>query len=232
MNLSKKGFLTISIGLITLVTTIMIYFLLPYTKEGIDTLTFGGIIIAEILSLLFMLVLNMKTSRNKLIISAGVYTTIFLYLIASIGTAIIFPIFFRTALKAYIIIQIILTAAMLAILIITFVMGSRVILNDKNTMEQVSAFKTIENNILLIKDNPKNIEYSDSLRQIYDEIVDCDQSTYVKTDNIIAEKINDLNQLLQSEEVDKQKTTYLIDHILQLIKQRNIEVRKIKMGGI
>ncbi|WP_315115475.1 hypothetical protein [uncultured Clostridium sp.] len=232
MNLFKKSSLTISIGLITLITTIMIYFLLPYTKEGIDTLTFGGIVIAEILSLLFMLVLNMKTNRNKLIIFAGVYTTIFLYLIASIGAAIIFPIFFRTALTAYIVIQIILTAAMLVILITTFVMGSRVILNDKNTMEQVAAFKTIENNILLIKDNPKNIEYSDSLRQIYDEIAYCDQSTYVKTDNIIAEKIDDLNQLLQSEEVDKQKTTYLISHILQLIKQRNIEVKKIKMGGI
>jgi len=232
MNLSKKNLLSAVIFAVILFVTVSVYFLIPFKKEAIDWITFIGMITAQTLSFVAVMIFNTVTSKKRLALSAGSYTAILIYVCVSMGLSILFSAYYRNAPKTYFIIEIMVTAVFIISLIFIYLIGSKIAIDGKKSDAENHTFKVIESNLELMRGNPKNIDYKDFLNKIYEAYKSSDQSNYVVTDEKIKEKIYDLNSLLQSKATNLQQISELCELILQLIKQRNMEVNQLKLGGI
>lgn len=232
MGLFKKNFYSVIVGCIVLFVTVCIYLLLPFKKESVDYFTFAGVAMAQVISLIALIIFNNVTSRKKLALSAGGYTSILVYLLLSVAASVLFSIYCRNAPKTYILVETVLTAVFVIALLSIYLTGNKIAADGVQAEAENYSFKTIEGNIDLMRTNPKNAVYRRELERIYEAYRSCDQSNYVKTDERIKEKIYELNRLLLTNPPDEHKTSELCELILQLIKQRGLEVNQLKLGGV
>lgn len=232
MSLWKKNLLSIVIGCIVLTTTVLIYLLLPITKSSIDLLTFLGMILSQSISLATILLLNRVTGRRKLALSAGGYTAVFVYVAASAALSILFSAFFRTAFSIYIILEIVWTAAFFIASILIYAAGCRIAADGERVQADLCSVKAVEGSIELIRTDPQNAVYKNRLDRIYEAYKNSDQSRYVPTDEKINGEITVLNDLLRSGAMSEQMIGERCESILQLIRQRGLEVNRLKLGGI
>jgi hypothetical protein len=235
MSLFKKNALTLGIGALVIGLTIIVFFSLSYSnsKTYIDNLGLYVALSAEVVSVIAFMIFN-KASMNssRVMVSAGAYTTIVIYFLASLALAVVFTVYLKNATNALLTLEAFLLALLLIILIIICSYGGRLSKTDDVTTEQMTAMGTLESNVRLMCDNPLNSRYSRPLNGIYEAIRNSDQSVYTKTDEIVSSRIYDLNILLQAPDTPREKIMELSEHIMQLINQRTMEVRQSKKGGI
>lgn len=232
MTLSKKNLLSTVIFAVILLVMVSVYFLIPFKKEAIDWITFIGMITAQTLSFVAVMIFNTVTSKKRLALSAGSYTAVLIYACVSMGLSVLFSVYYRSAPKTYLIFGTMITAVFIISLIFIYLTGSKIAIDNKKSDAENHTFKVIEGNLELMRENPKNINYKDSLNKIYEAYKSSDQSNYVATDEKIKEKVYDLNYMLQSNATKLQQISELCELILRLIKQRNMEVNQLKLGGI
>ena len=79
-------------------------------------------------------------------------------------------------------------------------------------------------------DCEKNIH--GELKKIDDAVRSCDQSVCVDTDNLIDESVNALLEQLNLKERNNDRILEICEKTMCLIKQRNAEVSRLKIGGI
>ena len=232
MSLYKKNGLTVAVGSVVVITTLLTFLSLSYEKTQIDHFAFGTVIFAEMVTLLGFLLFNKATNKSKIMLSAGAYTSLLVYVFVSIALAILFVLYFRSAVRTYISIQMGLFVFLITALSILYVSCTEISANNKQTLEQVTAFMTIESNVERMDHNPMNSKYHPQIHAIHENLASCDHSAYIQTDELIRARVYDLNSLLQSKNDQEDKIFELSHAILQLIRQRNLEVNQLKMGGI
>ena len=232
MRTGQKNMLSAIIGCLVLAVTVGGYLLLPYEKGRIDRLTLAGTIIAQILGLAAVMIFNRAAGKRKLFLSAGGYSAVFIYLLASIAAAAAFAFQYRTAPRTYLLLAALMTAAFIIALIFIYWTGSKVAAEGARTEAGLYSFKTTESNLDLIRLDPKNAAYRSQLDQIYESYKNCDQSNYILTDEKITQRLYDLNRLLQQRPSCGHEISELCDLILQLIRQRSLEVSQMKLGGV
>lgn len=97
MSLIKKNLLSVAIGSAVFMVTLCTYFLLPYKNDCIDHLTFTGMVTAQALSLIMVVILNSVSGRKKQGVSAGGYISVFVYLVATVVLSVHFSVLYRGA---------------------------------------------------------------------------------------------------------------------------------------
>lgn len=233
MSLFKKNVMTLIIGSFVILATLAVFFSLSYPKAHLDHIEFFTVLAAEVISIACFLVFNKASSgSSKVMISAGAYTAILVYVIAAIIFSVFFLVYFRHMPNTYLVVEVIFLALLFVALIVIYTYGKKVAQENDETTVQLTAMGILESNIQLMRNNPMNHQYVKQLDMIYEAIKSCDQSVYTKTDQLISSRAYDLNQIMQTPDGSVEKVNQLLGHMMQLINQRTSEVRQLKRGGI
>ena len=232
MNKLKKNLISTFGFLLLVALTVAIYYLLPYEKLLMDKTTTLGVIASEVITWLGTLFYNTVSSKKKLTMTAGGYTILFGYQVLVIVLSVLFAFYYRNAIATYKIIFVCLTGVFLISSVLVYFFGKKV--SDKaNAIDSACHFfKALEykTESLCSIDCEKNIH--GEIKKINDAVRSCDQSICVDTDNLIDESINVLLEQLNAKEINNNKIIEICEKTMCLIKQRNAEVSRLKIGGI
>ena len=224
------------IGLIVILVTFIIFFV-GYTdnpKSTIDWLRLIFILISEIAffggTTAF---LSKKYTSSQMLFMTGVISVLSLYFIATIVLSLLSNSIFHDNIRGFITTQTIILAIALITSITLYSSAinhneyDNALINARVKMNQCEEF------IFSLKTNAKFGEYSSLLNKVYEEIKYSDKTKSTEKDQIIYEKIEDLNNLLLNNEVESKSEDISneVDNIVLLIKERNMSVLKMHQGG-
>lgn len=222
------------VGFILIAATIALFFILTENRLLIDWLCFSFMLIAELILTASLLTMESigKTTAG-IMLRSGIYSTVVIYTMISIIVSIISMLFFREEAKFFVAIQIVLMVITAIILELMYISSVHIADLNTSTVQSVNKMQELLNKVITLQSENCNTRISVQLNKLYEAIRYCDVSETVVTDDIIANKIVELELLLGSELVDKiEAATKLIDYMLALMKQRAAEVSMLKAGGI
>lgn len=232
MRKLKKNLISTFSFLLLIALTVAIYYLLPYEKSLMDKITLFGVVVSEVITLLGTLFYNTVSGKKKLTMTAGGYTILFGYQVLVIVLSMLFAFYYRNAIATYKIIVVCLTGVFLISSALVYFFGKKV--SDKaDTVDNACHFfKTLEYKTESLKSiDCEKIIYGE-LKKIDDAVRSCDQSVCVDTDNLIDKNIIVLLEQLNLKERNNDKILEICEKTMCLIKQRNAEVRGLKIGGV
>lgn len=232
MRKLKKNLISTFGFLLLIALTVAIYYLLPYEKLLMDKTTLFGVVVSEVITLLGTLFYNTVSGKKKLTMTAGGYTILFGYQVLVIVLSMLFAFYYRNAIATYKIVFLCLTGVFLISSVLVYFFGKKV--SDKaNAVDNACRFfKSLEyktENLCSI-DCEKTIH--GEFKKIDDAVRSCDQSICVDTDNLIDESVNALLKQLNVKEPNNNKILEICERTMCLIKQRNAEACRLKIGGI
>lgn len=232
MRKLKKNLISTFGFLLLIALTVAIYYLLPYEKLLIDKITLFGVVVSEVITLLETLFYNTVSDKKKLTMTAGGYTILFGYQVLVIVLSMLFAFYYRNAIATYKIIVVCLTGVFLISSVLVYFFGKKVCDKANAVDSACRFFKALEYKIESLNsiDCEKNI-YGE-LKKIDDAVRSCDQSVCVDTDNLIDESVNTLLEQLNLKERNSDRILEICEKTMCLIKQRNAEVSRLKIGGI
>jgi len=204
--------------------------------DQISTVEWGGlifIILAEIG--LFggeIIICTLSSKTAGVMLSSGVYGILSIYSIVSVIISLLFMVVIKDNIKGLVIVQISVIAITAILLLITTSTSKSVGNSDKKTLESVMKMKDLADKVIILHNNTKHSTYEGQLEKISEAIKYCDNATTVATDDIVNEKIAELELALLSDWDNKdEKVMEIVDTILLHMKQRAVVVKKIKTGG-
>lgn len=197
-----------------------------------DKTTLFGVMVSEAITGLGTLFYNTVADKKKLTMTAGGYTILFGYQVLVIVLSLLFSFYYRNAIATYKIIFVCLTGVFLISSVLVYFFGKKV--SDKaNAVDNACRFfKALEYKTESLNsiDCEKNIHVE--IKKIDDAVKSCDQSVYVDTDNLIDESVNTLLEQLNVKERNNDRVLEICEKTTCLIKQRNAEVSRLKIGDI
>lgn len=232
MKLIKKNLFSALIFAIIIAVSMIIYALIPYEKSDFDKLVMQCVISSEVLGFLNALVYNAVSSKKKLSLAAGGYTSSIIYVGLSVTVSVLFSIYYRHAEKTYLILFTIITAVFVIASILIYIIGKSTASNTAKVEKCSAAFKEFEYIMESICRDNENPSYRTSFEKISEAIKSCDQSSYVETDDKIHRCLQQLKDQMDSDSSDEKKVEAISEKIFALIKQRTSEVSGLKLGGI
>lgn len=228
----RKNLIAIFASLLLISLSVTIYHLLPYEKFTIDITTLFGVLISEIITLFGLLFFNTVSNRKKLTIVAGGYTVLLGYQVLAILLSILFAYYYRNATETYKIVLVCLTGLFLVLSVLVYFFGKKVSDKANITNNACLFFKTLEYKISGLKSLKCDKIIFDEIQKIENAVKNCDQSVCVETDELINDCINFLSQQINLKEYNQKVIIETCQKIICLIKQRNAEVCRTKIGGI
>jgi len=230
--LAKKNlissFLLIIIGLITFA----IYTLLPFEKTSMDYRITSCVFASELLCFLTVICINIISSKEKLALAAGGYTSVIVYLMLQIIVSVIFAIYFRNAQSTYLIIAISITAVFVISIVLIVIFGKSIYEKTSNVEKSSQFFKMLEYKVQSLYENCNNSDSSDKVKKLLEEIKNCDQSNLVATDSEISVSIDSLIKQMQDKNISSEEIEKSFVRISNLISKRSLEVSQTKLGGV
>ncbi|ABX44117.1 hypothetical protein [Lachnoclostridium phytofermentans] len=222
------------ISLILILTTIVLFFILTEKRVLIDWLGFAFIIAAELILMNGLLFMQRGRGNQKFIVLyPGMYSAIGFYTILSIAISILYMVVIRGGAKYLLSIQIVLFAAYLITILLLYNFSLHVGKVNEYVLDSVNKMQGLLNTVVVIQNINRNGTLVQKLNKLYDGIRFCDVSVTVATDDVIAVKLIELQQLIESNaEESAGAAGKLIDDIMVLIKKRAMEMSMIKAGGI
>jgi hypothetical protein len=222
------------ISLILILTTIVLFFILPEKRVLIDWLGFAFIIASELILMSGLLFMQRGRENQKFIVlKAGMYSAIGSYTILSVIVSLLYMVVFRGGAKYLLSIQIVLFAAYLITIVLLYNFGLHVGKANEYVLDSVNKMQGLLNTVVVIQNINRNGTLVQKLNKLYDGIRFCDVSATVATDDMIAVKLTELQKLIESNaEESAEVAGSLIDDIMVLIKKRALEMSMIKAGGI
>ena len=222
------------IGFITLLVSTVIFTMLTKEKTSLSFLSFGFILFSEILFFGGMLFVENTAENNaEVMLRAGTYSVLTLYLIASVIISIMYIAKIWTKTSNLIAIQaVILGGAAIAIILIN-ISSKRVYENENKINKSYTRGKELVSRVKVLLQNEENSFFSRELEKVIDSLSYGDFSITIEQDVTIESMINELENilLLKSENYEKNAQIKIKD-ILILIKERELKVKNIKVGGI
>ncbi|SHK73129.1 hypothetical protein SAMN02745136_03201 [Anaerocolumna jejuensis DSM 15929] len=222
------------ISFILILITIALFFILTEKRVFIDWLGIGFIIAAELILMTGLLFIQRERGeQERTVLYAGMNSAIGLYTILSIIVSVLFMGLFREDAKYLLLIQIVLIAAYLITVVLIYNISIHVGKANASAVYSVNKMQELLNRIVMLRNINRNGALVQKLDKLYDAIRFSDVSATVKTDEIIAGKLTELQILIESDtEETAEAAGSLIDDVMVLIKQRAAELSIIKAGGI
>lgn len=239
MNHKTKLLLNIFMGLIVIAMTLLIFFL-GFSKQPkifIDYISLIFIIFSEVI--LFggmILVLYNGAKVNKIIMRAGVISTLFLYWIFTILTSVFFKLMFNDNVSTFVIIQFMAIAIVAIIIISLVIFASQVERSNSRAMDSRVWMQESESIILSLKLDSKLTPYMNILDQLYEELKYSDKvALNLDRDMEINRKINDFSEDIKEMNISSLTEQYVEDkirRIIFLVKERNMLMKQAKRGSV
>ena len=170
-------------------------------------------------------------NTSGVMLRAGTYSLLFIYFIATIVVSIMYMSGVGGSVKWLVMIDIIILALTVAIMVPIFASSKTINEKNRSVLQSAAMLKQLGDSVMLLK-NAKNSKYTAQLEKIYDAIRYCDNSVYVPSDDLIAVKINDLEEVLGADAGEDERVNAMTDEILLLAKKRASEARGIQSGGL
>ncbi len=232
---NNKGTLGILIiGFIVLITTLLIFFTAGSTHDLIDWLSLVFIIVAEFSVTGGLIAVNHYSEQTfGIMLRAGAYSLFVLYFIAATVVSTVFLAGILNSTGLLVTIQLIIIAIAAIIMILLVNSSNYVAEKNRDADEAISVFQQMENSLILLKSDSRNRQYASKIEKIYETIRFSDKSCYLDSDEIIAEKITELEMsLTEGSSKNDEEIKAVLEELLLLTKKRSLEVSGIKTGGI
>lgn len=230
---SRRTVPTAIIGLIVIAMTLLIFFTAVTERHAIQWVSLLFIIFAELITPGgFILIDEYAKNTSGVMLRAGTYSLPFIYFIATTAVSIMYMSGVGGNVKWLVMIDVIILALTVAIMVPIFASSKTINEKNRSVLQSAAMFKQLGDSVMLLK-NAKNSKYTAQLEKIYDAIRYCDNSVYVPSDDLIAVKINKLEEVLGADAGDKdERIRAMTDEILLLAKKRAAEARGIQSGGV
>jgi len=229
----KSNVILIIGGLIVFITCLL-FFTINRERTPVQWVSFIFIINAEIAAICMLMLirrLSCKTEKTMMIIGLSVITA--LYIAISLFISFIFLIGNIERVSSLIVIQFILIALVLIIITLLYTFSKIASDKDKSLLQAISGVKQNCDNIALLASKEQNQNYKSRLDSIYESLKYCNNSVYVPSDDKIAVKIVEFENLLNDEgKIQEEKIEIILNEIDILIKKREIEAQNANKGGI
>jgi hypothetical protein len=233
MSLRRKD-VTIINGIIVLALTVVL-FILAHTKYGmIDWLSLFFIVTAEVVFFGGLLIVDhLAASTFNAMFRSITYIILAAYSFFNVIFSFLFMLILRHQIRMFISVQAIIAASAAVIYFIAYATSISMGTQNQQVLAASVKLKDLSNKIMILFKNENNAEYRKELEKLYEAVMYTDVSSTVATDDIISNKINDLEiALVNHKEEDKVRIIELINNILNLIDKRSAEVKLLKEGGI
>ncbi len=229
----KKSYRALSIGIIGLIiiaVTLSIFFLLSFEKIAISWWALSFVLLAEIALLVGLEILVIDKHLNKVFVSSGVSSVLFLYFVATIISCF-FASNFKDNINSFIIIEIVIIAITAIITILIFAFSHGINATDQKTVSDRKLMQICEKRIYCLLADTKNKDFEKQLNSLYENIKFGDKIGFSSVDEKIVSQISKLEQSLQSAEKTDNEINSIFDEISTFITQRKMEVAESKRGG-
>jgi len=181
----------------------------------------------------FIVIDNYGQRSSGVMIRGGAYSLLWFYFMAAAAVSMGFLTGFSDSVKWLVTIQLVIMA-FAAVIMVPLIASSKSVYEKKRlTLQSAAMLKQLGDLVMLLKSDAKNDKYSLRLEKVYDAIKYCDNSSYVPSDDLIAVRINELEEILGTESGDKdERVRAKTDEILLLTRKRAAEVSNLKKGVI
>ena len=229
----RRNKTTALIGILVFLVTIFLFFILTEDTTIVSWVSLIFIIVAEIGLFGGLIIADILADKSAgVMMRSGINGVLSIYAIVSIITSIVFMINANDTVKALITIQIVIAAVSAILIILITSISKSVGENSKNVFKSVNKIQELTNKAAILQDNTKYSAYKKQLEKVLEAIKYCDNATTVETDDIVSDKIAELERILLEESDNKDdQVTNIVDTILLLMKQRAAGVKNIKSGG-
>lgn len=225
MNGKMKIFLTLGIGLIIIAVTLVL-FLIGFNgieKTTLNWLAMTFLLISEVMLIAGLLLspLYIKT-MNAVLITSGVYSTLFAYWIITACLAIFAKVFFADNLRAFISTQLIVFGIVAIVIIALFISAANVKSDDDKIKNRAVILKNSENIAFSLASNPQYRQFKNILDRLYEELKYSDNNAEIADlDQLVFSAMNELAEKLNKVEVDNEDIEKKINSIILHVKERN-----------
>ncbi len=232
MKKLKKNLISVFIFLLLIALTVVIYYLLPYEKALPDQTIFFGVVASEVITLLGTLFYHTASGKKRLPLIAGGYTILFGYQVLIFILSTLFALRYRNAIATYKIIFACFTGACLLACVLVYFFGRKVAEEADNLDHACRFFHELEYKTEKLCSFDCEGSIHGELKKIDDAVKNCDHSICVNTDEQINDNINCLLERFHIKEMNSGKILELCENTICLIRQRNAEACKAKLGGV
>jgi hypothetical protein len=218
----------------------MIFFAAVASPDKIKTIAFLSIIFSEALTTASIAYIETKRDHlSGLLFRAGIYSSLFVYLAVSILIAVLFMITGGTAARL-LTSQAVCLGLLAAAAIVLAASSRSASSRDSLDAAHSGRLRQIENRIDKLHGNFPSESWSNQLVKIREELKYSDHSLSIPIDDVMAEKLLDIENLLLSEQRDRgakipddlaSAAIKLLGELTVLANQRSREAANIKRGG-
>lgn len=222
--------ISLVLGSIVLVASIVIYIITPSTPFPSSILGFCFLLYSEMVLFGGFALIDLWPGKySKLLLWSGVGVCFGLYAAAVFLSSLIFMIVHTIAIQSFLIVQIVLFIAAAAICLIIVNFSERAKRSEQKVLEAEYTVQHAIDQLILIR------EYADKKSDVDKLIEDLrfsDTSVTVDSDDEIIDAITSLKRIVQSDDPDEDAFSNAIEEIAFFIKKRGLQTRFAKQGGI
>jgi hypothetical protein len=230
----------IAIGIIGVVLTSITFFAAVSSPDKVQTIGFLSVIFSEVLTTAGVAFIETKRNHlSGLFFRAGIYPLLFIYLVVSVLIAIFF-IVMDGSVKWLLASEAICLGLLAAVTIVLTTSSSSASSQDFVDLAHSERLRQIEKRIDVLHSHFPSESWSKQLAKIREELKYSDHSLSVPIDDVITEKLSDIESLLLSEQRDYRAAipddlasaaVRLLGELSVLASQRSREAANIKRGG-
>jgi hypothetical protein len=236
LKTERKAVAGAAIGGLVLLITLVIFFYgnLNVEKQSIDIVALLLILFSEVVLFGSIAALNLLEGyRDRAFIKSGIISTLFLYWI----TVTVFSVLARenyvNNISGFVTVHFVVFGIALIISILIAVSYKTISENNEKVINAGVSIKKCEDTAKLLFTNTKYIKYKDMLNEIYEDIKYSDKTVEVAEDELIFNQLSVLSEKLNSNSIDDSEDIKdSIDITKQIVKQRDLSIRKLKRGEI
>lgn len=234
MDKRSKVFSNISVGVIAIIITLVLFFVgfEKVEKNSLDYLALMFILVSEVALFagLILLIIN-EAPMSSIIVRSGVISTLSIYWLLTIITYLVYKNAYKDSVGGFVSVQLILMALAAIISISLFMAASNVHASNIKIESRRILLQESENIIFNLKNQKTYALYKNSLDRLYETIKYSDKVASDSTiDERIKTKIVNLSNNLKENHEDKEVINECIEDIITLVKERNMAVHTAKRG--
>ena len=208
-------------GGILIFVTVLIYLIacINIIKVPMVLLSFFFVMISEIVALFII------AKVKKEVLRSGIITAAILYLLFTVGLALVFVNFLMLSLTLYIITNVVLMGITGLVVVNLNNFADHVNKSDNETLAAERIMTECEGRIQSYLNDSEYREYKEDLNKIYEDIKYSDISSECGMEISLLQKIEGISE-------NKEDLSEYLQEISFIIKERNIKMKNIKKGSV
>lgn len=218
------------IGAITVVFTMIAFFLSEIERSALHLWALAFLLLAEVVLCSGLIaVKSLDANHSKVLVRSGITGALSLYFFITL-VSILFAGQFRDRVNIFIILELGIIA-LFAVIILMILACSRSIAGRNRRMNERDFLKDCELRVYNLLADSKNKEYKSALNVLYENLKYSDSIGSSTLDDKIAVQITLLEGVLSSYKNNRDDVLRIIDEASGNINQRKKEIGELKRGG-